>query len=166
MSLGGDHAWWRSSPFPLPPKCRYDWEQRSISLSVFLARTFLCVGSCGNSCRAGGRMSAKQASERGRCVLARQVLSSSMELRARESSIYGSTGSDRDGGPSSSPRRGSLMDVSDGAAAAPSKKLSALDITLHERLGSGSFGTVYSASTPQHGDVAVKVLPWSSSQCR
>ena len=39
-------------------------------------------------------------------------------------------------------------------------RLSSLDITLEDRLGSGSYGTVFRASTTHHGIVAVKVLPW------
>ena len=39
-------------------------------------------------------------------------------------------------------------------------RLSSLDVTLGEKLGSGSYGTVYSATTVRHGTVAVKVLPW------
>jgi len=38
-------------------------------------------------------------------------------------------------------------------------RLTALDITLCERLGSGSYGAVYRATTVHHGAVAVKVLP-------
>ena len=37
----------------------------------------------------------------------------------------------------------------------------ALEVTLGEMLGKGSYGMVYNATTQRHGDVAVKVLPWA-----
>ena len=37
----------------------------------------------------------------------------------------------------------------------------ALEVTLDEMLGKGSYGMVYRASTPRHGAVAVKVLPFA-----
>ena len=45
-------------------------------------------------------------------------------------------------------------------------RLTALDVTLHELLGKGSYGMVYRASTTRLGlgDVAVKVLPWAPNE--
>ena len=39
-------------------------------------------------------------------------------------------------------------------------RLRSVDISLHEKLGSGSFGTVFRASAARIGTIAVKVLPW------
>ena len=44
------------------------------------------------------------------------------------------------------------------------KKLRALDIELHERLGRGSYGSVFRATAGHLGQVAVKVLPWSPTE--
>ena len=41
------------------------------------------------------------------------------------------------------------------------ERMMALEVTLEEMLGKGSYGMVYRATTPRHGEVAVKVLPWA-----
>eukprot|EP00966_Prymnesium_polylepis_P308642 7132672-Prymnesium_polylepis.2 len=69
----------------------------------------------------------------------------------------GSLGSSEDGGPSTPGRSDDAI-----VTLASKRRLSPLDITLHELLGSGSYGMVYKATAA--GDlnctVAVKVLPW------
>ena len=43
-------------------------------------------------------------------------------------------------------------------------RLMSLEVELEELLGKGSYGMVYRATTPRHGELAVKVLPWAQNE--